>query len=205
MTIEVSTRTLRGQGSLQRAADTPDLVRRVKCDEAEPNCLRCTSTGRKCDGYAPIPQIRRRRKGTSNDSGTCPNGAALIRKASSPVFEIFEDDVERRSFTFFKVRTIPEISGYFPSEFWDRLVPLAAYHEPALKHAVIALASLHERFENGDQSILRSNDDIAEGGFALQQYNKAIQNLIKPCAKAAKPNLDTSLVACVLFACFEVN
>ncbi|KAL8722640.1 MAG: hypothetical protein Q9181_007443 [Wetmoreana brouardii] len=42
--------------------------------------------------------------------------------------------------------------------------------------------------------------DIVEGGFALQQYNKAIQHLVKG---ARKPSLDTSLVACALFACFE--
>ena len=121
------------------------------------------------------------------------------------MFDFFEDDAERRSFTFFKVQTIPEISGYFPSDFWERLVPLAAYHEPVLKHAVIALASLHERFQKDDQSILRSNDDLAGGGFALQQYNKAIRHLIRPCEKNLKPRIDTSLVACVLFACFEVK
>jgi hypothetical protein len=26
-------------------------IRRVKCDEGKPNCQRCISTGRKCDGY----------------------------------------------------------------------------------------------------------------------------------------------------------
>jgi len=26
-------------------------IRRVKCDETQPACLKCTSTGRKCDGY----------------------------------------------------------------------------------------------------------------------------------------------------------
>ncbi|KAL8727555.1 MAG: hypothetical protein Q9166_005961 [cf. Caloplaca sp. 2 TL-2023] len=175
-------------------------VRRVKCDEAKPQCVRCTSTGRKCDGYAPVPESktwRRSLKATATDCST------LIRRSSSPVFELFEDDVERRSFAFFKDRTIAEVSGYFPSEFWERLIPLATFNEPALKHAAIALASLHERFEKGDRSILKSNKDIAEGGFALQQYNKAIQCLIKPNADARKPALDTSLVACVLFACFE--
>ncbi|KAI4196594.1 MAG: hypothetical protein LQ350_006466 [Teloschistes chrysophthalmus] len=119
---------------------------------------------------------------------------------SSPAFKLFHDDDERRSFAFFEARTITDLSGYFPSEFWKRLVPLATYHEPSLKHAVIALASLHERFEKGDRSILKSNKDILEGGFALQQYNKAIQHLIK---QPEKPSFDTSLVACVLFACFE--
>ncbi|KAL8855681.1 MAG: hypothetical protein Q9178_007692 [Gyalolechia marmorata] len=129
----------------------------------------------------------------------------MLRKTSSPTFELFDDDTERRSFAFFKDRTLAEISGYFPSDFWERLVPLAAFHEPALKHASIALASLHERFEKGDRSILKSNKDVAEGGFALQQYNKAIRCLITPRGGNQKPALDTSLVACVLFACFEVR
>lgn len=28
-------------------------IRKVKCDEGKPSCLRCTSTGRKCEGYNP--------------------------------------------------------------------------------------------------------------------------------------------------------
>ncbi|KAL8646885.1 MAG: hypothetical protein Q9226_006671, partial [Calogaya cf. arnoldii] len=143
----------------------------------------------------------RRRKNIPNT--TTADGGTMLRMASSPTFEIFADDVERRSFTFFKDRTLAEISGYFPSDFWERLVPVASFHEPALKHASIALASLHERFEKGDRSILKSNKDIAEGGFALQQYNKAIRCLINPRRGDIKPALDTSLVACVLFACFE--
>ncbi|KAJ5150527.1 uncharacterized protein N7500_010716 [Penicillium coprophilum] len=30
-------------------------IRRVKCDEEKPQCRRCVSTGRKCDGYAHLP------------------------------------------------------------------------------------------------------------------------------------------------------
>lgn len=172
-------------------------VRRVKCDETKPSCTRCTSTGRKCDGYPPVANIKRRQK--QRDVATSES-LSLVRQSSSPAFEIFQTDDEQRCFNFFKARTINDLSGFFPSEFWERLVPLATYHEPCLKHAVIALASLHERFEKGDRSILKSNKDILEGGFALQQYNKAIQHLIK---QPRKPSFDTSLVACVLFACFE--
>ncbi|CAO1606081.1 hypothetical protein XANCAGTX0491_009578 [Xanthoria calcicola] len=153
-----------------------------------------------CDGYAPVPEPRRRKNISSNNTA---DGGILLRLASSPAFELFEDNVERRSFAFFKDRTLTEISGYFPSDFWERLVPLASFHEPALKHALIALAALHERFEKGDRSVLKSNKDIAGGGFALQQYNKAIRCLINPCEGDTRPALDTSLVACVLFACFE--
>ncbi|KAL8869104.1 MAG: hypothetical protein Q9174_004521, partial [Haloplaca sp. 1 TL-2023] len=125
---------------------------------------------------------------------------ALLSHATCPAFDVFDSPLEKRSFDFFTANTARDLAGYFPSEFLEKLVPLATFHQPSLKHAAIALASLHERFQEGDQSILRSNADIVEGGFALQQYNLAIQHLIKG-AKA--PTLDTSLVACVLFACFE--
>ncbi|KAL8702901.1 MAG: hypothetical protein Q9201_003935 [Fulgogasparrea decipioides] len=159
-------------------------------------CVTC-NTGRKCDGYAPISEIKRRIK---SPEARQPDCVAFVKQTSSPAFEIFDDDFERRSFAFFKARTARELGGYFPSDFWERLVPLATYYEPSLKHAAIALASLHERFERRDRNILKSNIDIVEGGFALQQYNKAIQHLVKG---SRKPSLDTSLVACALFACFE--
>ena len=141
--------------------------------------------------------IQRKKKGSSTPE---PDGAALLRHASCPAFEIFDSPLEKRSFDFFAANTARDLAGYFPSDFLERLVPLATFHQPSLKHAAIALASLHERFREGDQSILKSNKDIVEGGFALQQYSLAIQHLIKG---AQAPTLDTSLVACVLFSCFE--
>ena len=83
-------------------------------------------------------------------------------------------------------------------------MPLSTHYQPAIRHAVVALASLHERFEDNDRSILSSNYDVAQGGFALQQYNRAISCLIKPVTTGAQQTVDTSLVASIIFACFEV-
>ena len=171
----------------------------MKCDEEKLNCTRCTSSGRKCDGYAIV-------KG-SQDCGnfSSPSSYYLgIARTSNPIFEFSGNDTERRCFHFFRIRTVPQLSGYFTSDFWDRSVPLSTYNEPAIRHAVIALASLHERYENGDASILSSNEDVSEGGFALQQYNQAIRHLIKPVISRGKQAVDVSLLACILFACFEV-
>ena len=118
--------------------------------------------------------------------------------------EVLGDAAERRSFHFFRSRTAPQLAGYFVSDFWDCLVPLSTHHQPAIKHAVVALASLHERFENNDSSILSSNYDIAQGSFSLKQYNRAIHCLIEPITAGGQQDLDTFLVACLLFACFEV-
>ncbi|KAL8709529.1 MAG: hypothetical protein Q9220_005771 [cf. Caloplaca sp. 1 TL-2023] len=156
---------------------------------------------RTCDGYrAAIPESRPRKRGNDGSHHAC---TALVQLASPPSFEVFEDAVEQRSFAFFQERTVNEIVGCFPDTFWAKLVPLSTHYEPAIKHAVIALGSLHERFEQGDRSILKSNRDVMEGGFALHQYTKAISHLVRPRKGNDKPPLDTSLVACVLFACFE--
>ncbi|KAL8822855.1 MAG: hypothetical protein Q9191_006418 [Dirinaria sp. TL-2023a] len=120
--------------------------------------------------------------------------------ASNPHSGFGGSEQERRNFNFFCTRTIPQLSGFFGSEFWEKLVPRTTYHHPAIKHAVLALGSLHERFEQGDTSVYASNLDIAQGGFALQQYNKAIQQLIKA---TSRQQLDICLISCVLFACFE--
>lgn len=133
----------------------------MKCGEEKPHCVRCTSTGRKCDGYALASKNKRRRK---KDAAFDSDNMALVQQISCPSLEVFVDKVERRCFAFFRARTVDEFSGYFPSDFWEQLVPRATYYEPCLKHAVIALASLHERFEKGDREILKSNRDIAEGG-----------------------------------------
>lgn len=117
---------------------------------------------------------------------------------------MFGDRAERRSFSFFQDRTAPQLAGLFESQFWDCLLPLSANYQPAIRHAVVALAALHERFENNDNSVLSSNYDIAQGGFALQQYNRAIGCLIKPVKDGGDQSLDVALIASILFACFEV-
>ena len=117
---------------------------------------------------------------------------------------MFGDQAERRSFCFFRDRTAPQLAGLFESEFWDCLLPLSASYQPAIQHAVVALAALHERFENNDKSVLGSNHDIAHCGFALQQYNRAIGWLIKPVKDGGNQRLDVALITCILFACFEV-
>ena len=93
---------------------------------------------------------------------------------------VLGDAAERRSFHFFRSRTAPQLAGYFVSDFWECLVPLFTHIQPAIRHAVIALASLQERFESNDDSILSSNYDMAQGGFSLKQYNRAIHCLIEP-------------------------
>ncbi|KAI9745015.1 MAG: hypothetical protein M1818_001293 [Claussenomyces sp. TS43310] len=106
-----------------------------------------------------------------------------------------ESDLERRTFHFFCKRTVGILSGIFNPTFWTRLVLQAAHHEPAIRHAVIALGALHERSEVGS----RDESSI----FAMQQYGKAIRCLVKPIQEKQKQAADVVLITCVIFVSFE--
>ena len=75
--------------------------------------------------------------------------------------EALGDAAERRSFHFFGSRTASQLAGTLVSDFGGCLVPLSTHYQPAIRHAVTALASLHELFKYNDDTILGSNYDIA--------------------------------------------
>lgn len=166
----------------------------MKCGEERPSCLKCTSTGRTCDGYEFPPDVE--------SSSSINPSAMVIRLATSPSSNIVGNDREQRSFHFFRHTTVTQLSGFFGEDMWDRLVLQTSHFEPAIRHAVIALGSLHERFV-GHSGLISQRDSL--DNFALQQYNLAIRSLMEPVSRKKRPSTDVCLVACTLFACFEVG
>ncbi|KAI9711456.1 MAG: hypothetical protein M1820_002019 [Bogoriella megaspora] len=188
-------------------------IRRVKCDEERPICRRCKTTDRVCDGYAPIPfkkfHKKSSRTASPNNAEASPREAVgrskpprLPPEASIPDNESMAFN-EWRSFEYFRRRTVPQLSGFFDASFWDYHILQTVRHEPAIRHSIIALGSLHERFEAGDPWISRSNINKVEGGFALEQYVKAIRCLVELMSVKGKQAVDVLITACVLFTCFE--
>lgn len=167
---------------------TPPRVRRVKCDEAKPSCQRCTSTGRKCDGYSP--------GFSSRDSSSLDEGPNLdiIRRITT----ISGNTQERRGFQFFLTNTAAELTGYFSQSFWEYFIPQASVAEPSLKHSIIAIGSLHESFSQ-HKTIW---DKGVTPEFAITQYSKAMGHLRKSLA-AGKEEHITALISCILFVCFD--
>ena len=94
-------------------------IRRVKCDETKPLCVRCTKTGRQCDGYSSTPISRRE---------------LIARQFPDPNLTAFE----RKCFELFRLRTAKAD--------WDVVLQLS-HIEPSIRHGVLALGSLHHEFE----------------------------------------------------------
>jgi Fungal Zn(2)-Cys(6) binuclear cluster domain len=170
-------------------SDRGSRIRRIKCDEEKPACLKCTSTGRKCDVYEQPPAWKK--PDTNEPSVTTEGALTTLSPASLPS----GNPCERLALEFFQVRTISQLSGYFESDLWNRYVLQLSLLEPSLYYATTALGSLHLWYTTG-----KSSHSVDVPAFTFQQYNKAIHYLLRP----AKPlSTVVILVACYIFSCFE--
>ncbi|KAI9846320.1 MAG: hypothetical protein M1837_004173 [Sclerophora amabilis] len=179
-------------------------IRRVKCDEQKPACERCLSTGRRCDGYAT-------RNG--DGKGSDDNSDEVVHQnwpyitaplsGSAPSVIPAAGAQEHHSLQFFLCRTLLELWGQSKPEGWVQTLLQASHSESAVRHAVVALASLHEKIQSAD---MRTNTDhnIDKDGFALRSYNKSIRHLQKALSTCGPQSTEIALMACVMFICFEV-
>ncbi|KAK6063902.1 hypothetical protein SCUP234_13224 [Seiridium cupressi] len=151
-------------------------VRKVKCDETKPACVRCTSTGRKCDGYPTK---------LKPDLTWC---------RPSHLFLSIDHSTEGRALQFFCETAGPHLSGPLDSYFWTHLVLQFSNFEPAVRHSLVAISSLYEDFHCN----AKTANQLQANTFALRHYNAAIENLRK------LDNEPLILLVCILFVCIEI-
>jgi hypothetical protein len=154
---------------------TKTRIRKIKCDEGRPACDRCTSTGRKCDGYATNLQ------------------PSLTWYRPNRMFQSLDQPAEGRALQFFCETAGPFLAGPLDSYFWTHLVLQFSGFEPAVRHSVVAISSLYEDFYCQGHPSRRLQDDT----FALYHYNLAIESLRR------LDNEPLILLVCVLFVCIE--
>lgn len=122
------------------------------------------------------------------------------------------DSDERRLFHYFRTRGIEEMI-MFESDFWSYSLLQAAYVEPAVKHAILTLASLHETFTEipNDQSgaAVASARRSNWAAFGMTHYNKALRQLTQlndvdvPSSSLCIARLPATLVCSILFAVID--
>lgn len=114
---------------------------------------------------------------------------------------VFESRSEHRAFAFFQHRTSQHLSGLVESEIWSCILLQVARADPSIRHAIIALASVHEEYEQTGEAHVRPSE------FALRQYNRAIRCHIeraKTSLAMKATDLESYLAACVVFICIEM-
>lgn len=119
----------------------------------------------------------------------------------------FSKREEHRAFDFFQKHTYAGLAPLFQSKFWEGTILQACHHEPAVRHSVIALGAIHQRFlcgERGardDKTYWPTYSQTISDTFAVQQYTKALRSLIVSTTSRSD---DVTLMACILFIYFEV-
>ncbi|KAJ4377883.1 hypothetical protein N0V83_000713 [Neocucurbitaria cava] len=121
-----------------------------------------------------------------------------ISRSPSPSFS--PDPMENRSFQYFQTYTLPRWTEFFESELWSQKVLQLSHSDPAIKYGVLALSTLHERYENTSSSVHAKSKD-----FAFVQYMQAIKhsNDLLTAHQSGKANLERVLIACIIFTCYE--
>ncbi|OLN94153.1 Transcriptional regulatory protein moc3-like protein 7 [Colletotrichum chlorophyti] len=181
-------------------------IRKVKCDETKPACIRCTKTGRKCDGYISLPNA------SASGNGGCPgpeHSGSLLCPPMSAFGDWSGGIREQRAFDFYRNFSAPSIFGEgVGSTLWNKLVPHFCHAEPSIRHAVLAISSLHESFTQvhstvpGNAEAHHVRSEVLSNTFAAEQYGKALKYLQEWRPTESSP-ATVPLLACLLFICIE--
>lgn len=176
-------------------------IRRVKCDEERPHCQRCTRTGRTCDGYSTLPFSRKDLGAaiasslhTAHNQVHGQDQATLIGRLIG--LAEFSNVLDRRYFDFFRSKTATDSNIVVDSRFWDRVLLQASHTEPAIRHAVLALSSLHQ----AQHDVHNAAQHLA---YAKQKHHIALGEAQELVHNSKPGDLMRVLIVCVLFICIE--
>jgi hypothetical protein len=184
----------------------------VKCDEGKPACLRCTSTGRTCDGYDKAALARYR---SPDPSQTAELARAefvkacewneTLRSMRRIEADIDGTETEKRLFARFRAATADGINTHLCNftAFWRRLNPSTGCQDEAVKHAVVALAAAYQLFQHPHELTI---DGLARGDLevlTIQQYNRSIERLQSHAGSSASESVRVTLVCCLAFISLE--
>ncbi len=114
---------------------------------------------------------------------------------------------DTRLFEIFHIKCLPTIPGYTKTKIWP-LIPQLGTTEPAIRHTMLAIASLYEETEalgrpiNEDPGISQDGRISQSEAIAMKHYTKALYELQQRLSsKASSPTI--VLTACILFTCME--
>ncbi|KAM0173164.1 hypothetical protein ACHAPF_006919 [Botrytis cinerea] len=120
-------------------------LRRVKCDEAKPSCMRCINFGRKCDGYEYSPKDK-----PAWLMGPTISTGISQEVIESPPFSIppsisvlnFGNEQEAQYFDFFCKETVFELAGGFKKKLFNVIILQSCHTDTSVRHAATAIAAL---------------------------------------------------------------
>ena len=167
----------------------------LKCSGG-PTCRRCAERGISCH-FRPSHQGKRKSQLSSQTETGLGSSKAL--PSISSIVGKFDDKKSLRSYQFFREKTSHDLCGLHDKTFWTDIVLQASHSQPAVKHIVTALGSLHEALEIS-YSTWSEDKATPLHILSLKQYNEAIEKLQ---TDGGSLTIEAILVSCILCVCFE--
>lgn len=191
----------------------------MKCDETKPDCQRCTSTGRTCDGYdndataprRPPTQLTHTSRGPlvaipSTSPLTPTHWHAAAAAASTPGLrtirpsppDLSGTEPERSYFHDFRHAAEAGLSQHVVHQtpFWTYTVPHLTLHSPAVRHATLALGAALRTYHLGAAAPPEAEV------FTLDRYGTAM-TLLRAADREEQGVTATTLVCCLVFVVVE--
>jgi hypothetical protein len=202
-------------------------IRRVKCDETKPQCLRCLQYCGTCEGYIRPPESKhkvinrtiqyKKQVGHALIAPAPVTDSGRAGAATSPrilrqlgVGPAFQNSEEHGFFQIFLNITSPTLSGAFDDPVWRYLLPQHSANEPFIRYGVEALGAMSVTFmevmakrmagEVGDEDNCLGYSETYQKAITL--YGKSLHHMQSTLSKPRHSIRDV-LLACLLVVGFE--
>jgi hypothetical protein len=204
---------------------TVGRARRIKCDEQKPECVRCRNSKRRCGGYdgsalaavrrasEPAVRIIRAKADDDNDESTGRPMPAVGRSSSAAGLDVAPSLLpadgapeEARLLEWFCSRSLPDLwdryqSGHGEESRWKEVVRTCCHEIPPIRHAALAIASMHGSIAAEGPSGARA---AVPSSLALQHYNRAMSQLSFIIDGHDGESTHVALILCLLFVAIEL-
>lgn len=182
---------------------TETRIRRLKCDESKPSCLRCLTGDFECEPSST-------QRPSTNRHATSKSVTFELSRYCPSVTLQFQDETEAHYFSVFQSETSVELSGVFPSSFWNGIVLQESHSQPFVRHAVVSIAALNRSVKllhpaaSDEPPSLRDNYEASkQREYALKQYGKALKAM-RGISWQERRHLRKVLISTLLVVVFEV-
>ncbi|KAK1829021.1 transcriptional regulatory protein moc3 [Podospora conica] len=187
-------------------------IRRVKCGEEKPACLRCTSTGRTCDGYdtclSPLwnrparDPLEEAELAKSEFLKACQHNEALrYMRPLAP--DIDGSKIDKRFLRLPPVATSTGSTFHRTfATFWSR-VSSQHHGDHAIRHALVALGATQQLFGPSELPLPEGFTPESLEIFAIQRYNMSICRLQPHISSSNPESVRITLICCLAFIFLE--
>ncbi|TVY14250.1 putative transcriptional regulatory protein [Lachnellula arida] len=189
-------------------------IRRLKCDEEKPRCLRCVKSGWQCDGYEhnrtgesssstgtgrfllpATEHVPLRPRSRSPHSPTPSRSPSSNRRLDEQEEQYFQKFVEEQS------TNIVDQDAFI----WRDLALQESHTNSCVRHAIVAIGALSTSTQKSLSGLtLMDGSNGYHREFALQQYQKAIRSLRESIGDMDTPDSSRkTLISCLVLAFFD--